>query len=173
MASGHDTQHFSFRLTVKRNKHQANQDKLAQAALENIALTCAQALQLTINTTFPTFHWHSHVLPPFHPNPLCTFLLLQSTHQTTLLLAFQAFLLHSSYLLSKRVSINVVNHTIESAKMQFAANFLFNATAEIVIAHMKDGACTWKDDFRSFPTFLEDGWADLTSDRTATTKLET
>lgn len=129
MASGHDTQHFSFCLTVKRNKRQANQDKLAQAALEKIALNCAQALQQSINTTFPTFHWHSHALPPFRPDPLCTFLLLQSTHQTTLLLAFHVFLLHSSYLLSKRVSINIVNHTTKRAKMQFAANFLFVATA--------------------------------------------
>lgn len=57
--------------------------------------------------------------------------------------------------------------------MQFTANFLFNAIAEIVIAHMKDDACTWKDDFRSFSAFLEDGWSDLISDGTATTKLET
>lgn len=57
--------------------------------------------------------------------------------------------------------------------MQFTANFLFNAIAEIVIAHMKDDACTWKDDFRSFSAFLEDGWSDLISEGTATTKLET
>lgn len=78
------------------------------------------------------------------------FLLLQSTHQTTFLLAFQVFLLHSSYLLSKRASINVVNHTTERAKMQFAVIFQFDTTTATVIAHMEDDACTWKDDFEAF-----------------------
>lgn len=46
----------------------------------------------------------------------------------------------------------------ERATVQFAVNFLSDATAETLVAHIENDSCTWENDFGAFAQFLEAGW---------------